>query len=253
MESSTRRSRGPGLHPGSRLANRAVDVVLLLVAAWLLLGPRGPLRLELEGWLADRRQARLVGDHWDALVAKEATPGGPSGGGAPGDEGAATTVLVEFTDYRCPFCRTAQEALDTVLLDRPDVRVVVRHLPMEELHPDAPLLARVSVCAERDPAWPAVHRALFDVRPSDAHDPRPDPHETGRTVSDALARAGAADPQAVLRCAEGVEAHRRVDRDRELARRLGVNATPTFLRPGRVAVGVLSPEALREMLGPSDP
>ena len=89
--------------------------------------------------------------------------GGPSG---PGDESELTVrpvdetdhirgnpnapiLLVEYSDYDCPFCKQFHETMDRIIDDfGTDGKVawVYRHFPLEQLHPNAPRLAEASEC-----------------------------------------------------------------------------------------------------------
>lgn len=211
---------------------RLLDVALLGGILWLLTRPGSGPRGFLEEIRTDRHESRVLEAAWPALLRGPAL-------GSPADD-AATVVM--FTDYRCPFCRQAQDVVDAVLESRPDVRVVVRHLPLRSLHPDAPLLALVSICAEDDPAWPEVHRALpeWPQREEEGKD------AAGRAI---LVGAGLEDPAEVLHCVDSEAARRRLREDTELAARLGLRATPTFVGAGSLEAGALSPERLTEMLG----
>lgn len=224
-----------------------VDGALLAAAAALLVQQGGSLRDAYDGWHRERSLRERAASRWSELT------GSPSGEHV---EDARTNgpVLVEFTDYRCPFCQRAQQALDSLSLvpvgpgraaggragSRPDpgLRRVVRHLPIASLHPDAPLLARVSLCAEADPAFPAVHRALYDA-PSPASD---------AALTRLLASAGVVRPDAVLRCAASPTAAERLRDDLRLAAELRLRATPTLLARDAVHEGTLSVARLREML-----
>lgn len=208
---------------------RLLDVALLGGVLWLLARPGSGLRGFLEEIRTDRQERRALRDAWPALLQGAAL-------GSPGED--APTVVM-FTDYRCPFCRQAQDVVDAVLENRPDARVVVRHLPLRSLHPDAPHLALVSICAEDDPAWPRVHRALPEW-------PQEEEDAAGRAI---LWSAGVEDPDEVLRCVDSEAARRRLREDTDLAARLGFRATPTFVGAGSIEAGALSPERLNEMLG----
>jgi len=96
----------------------------------------------------------------------------------------------------------------------------------------------VSVCAESDPAFPEVHRALYDA---------PSPASDG-ALTDLLVDAGVARPETVLRCARSPAADERIRDDLRLAAELGLRATPTFRARGAVHEGTLSVGRLREML-----
>lgn len=61
----------------------------------------------------------------------------------------APIVIVEYSDFDCPFCKAFHETMNTVM-DRyaADGKVawVYRHFPIENLHPSAPHIAAASEC-----------------------------------------------------------------------------------------------------------
>ncbi|WP_169927813.1 DsbA family protein [Labilithrix luteola] len=59
-----------------------------------------------------------------------------------------TATVVVFTDFQCPFCRRTHAKLEEALEARPNVRVVVRHVPLRS-HPDARTAAKTAICAEK--------------------------------------------------------------------------------------------------------
>lgn len=62
---------------------------------------------------------------------------------------AGTTTLVAFTDYECPYCRTAHLELSKALqtLPKTNVRIVRHHVPLPS-HPHAEQAARAAICVE---------------------------------------------------------------------------------------------------------
>ena len=61
---------------------------------------------------------------------------------------AATTAIVMFTDYECPFCRTADAALDTLHSIRPSLGVAIRHV-IRNGSERGRMLALTALCADR--------------------------------------------------------------------------------------------------------
>jgi len=61
----------------------------------------------------------------------------------------APIVIVEYSDFDCPFCKAFHETMNTIM-DRyaADGKVawVYRHFPIENLHPSAPHIAAASEC-----------------------------------------------------------------------------------------------------------
>jgi protein-disulfide isomerase len=83
---------------------------------------------------------------------------------AKGDRNARL-VLVEFTDYQCPFC--ARHARDTFpLIDAEYVktgklRYVTREFPLESIHPHAFKAAEAALCAGDQGKYWEMHGRLF--------------------------------------------------------------------------------------------
>ncbi|MFJ9539140.1 DsbA family protein [Streptomyces sp. NPDC101225] len=69
-------------------------------------------------------------------------------------EGAAVTI-VEYGDYECPYRSDAGPITRDLLLSRPDVRYVWRHLPLSDIHPHArPAAEATEAAAAREPSGP---------------------------------------------------------------------------------------------------
>jgi len=60
----------------------------------------------------------------------------------------AMLTLIEYTDFFCPYCGMAFQAFEDVMEKYPDdVRLVYRALPLDSLHPTAPLAAQAAEAA----------------------------------------------------------------------------------------------------------
>ena len=55
----------------------------------------------------------------------------------------AKNVIVEVTDFQCPYCIKANEYLHNKLKNRNDVVVYMMHFPLRNMHPKAELLAKI--------------------------------------------------------------------------------------------------------------
>lgn len=61
----------------------------------------------------------------------------------------APIVIVEYSDYDCPFCKNYHETMTRIMNDygsTGQVAWVYRHFPIEQLHPNAPGIALASEC-----------------------------------------------------------------------------------------------------------
>lgn len=95
----------------------------------------------------DRPGVNLAGDHYK---------GNPD----------ASVVVVEFSDYECPFCRDhaieTQPLIDETLVDTGDVLWVFKHLP-RNIHPRARVAAVAAECAGDQGQFWEMHDLLFET------------------------------------------------------------------------------------------
>lgn len=139
-------------------------------------------------------------------------------------------TIVEFSDFQCPFCAQAAEALAGVRERHPDVTVVYRHLPLPS-HPHAFAAAVASECAAEQGRFQAYHDHLFQHQDS-----------IGVTALDVVAqRTGVPDLDRFRACLGEDGPRNRVNRDRATAIRLGVNGTPAFITNGKMFSGSMPP------------
>ena len=139
-------------------------------------------------------------------------------------QGAATAkaVVVEFSDFECPFCgRHAQTTYREILgkfVDAGVVRYVFRHLPLEQLHPSAVRAATSSECARQQGKFWEMHDRLFA-------------NQKALGSPDLLSHAKAVglDEANFQACMDGGSASARVRADLAEAERLSLTATPAFL------------------------
>src|SRR5690606_11545460 len=72
-----------------------------------------------------------------------------AGEGPPRGPPDAPITLVEFSDYQCPYCKSAEKIVAEVLDRYPtQVRLVYRHFPLDNIHPQARGAAEAAACAE---------------------------------------------------------------------------------------------------------
>jgi protein-disulfide isomerase len=78
----------------------------------------------------------------------------------------ARVVLIDFSDYQCPFCgRFARETmpqLDKEYISTGKVKYIFRDLPIESIHPHAVKAAMAAGCADEQGKYWAMHYKLFD-------------------------------------------------------------------------------------------
>lgn len=154
--------------------------------------------------------------------------------GAPGAE----LELVMYGDFECPYCAAAQGILRRVeerLGDR--LRFVLRHFPLDSLHPHAARAAQAAEAAAAQGAFWEMHDALYAAR-GHLEDADLAAHAAG------LGLDGAA-VEAALR--DGTHAER-VEHDRQTGLAAGVTGTPGFFANGTLMTGAFDAGSLVEAL-----
>jgi protein-disulfide isomerase len=75
----------------------------------------------------------------------------------------ATVILVEFSDFQCPWCKRLLTELRQVRHRYPnDFAILYRHLPLTSLHPHAKAAAVAAECAGRLGHFEGMHDILFE-------------------------------------------------------------------------------------------
>jgi protein-disulfide isomerase len=173
----------------------------------------------------------------------------PPAAGAPPASAGGAKVLVEFSDYECPFCARAHAQLSGLRATRPDLQIVRRHFPLDaacnpalkrSIHPGACELARAAICADAQGRFAEMDDALF----ANQVDKQP--------VARLAARIGLDVPRFEA-CLGSPETARRLSADIADALKLDVRATPSYVLDGRVYPGELPPAVLAPAAGAPAP
>jgi Na+/H+ antiporter NhaA len=143
-----------------------------------------------------------------------------------GAEDAPVTV-VEYGDYECPYCGQAEMVVRELLTSfGDDVRYVWRHLPLNDVHPNAQMAAEAAEAAAAQGAFWEMHDRLLN-------------HQDELTPGD-LARYAAEIELDVDRFVEELRRHDhagRIDDDVATADASAVAGTPSFFINGRRHTG----------------
>ena len=138
----------------------------------------------------------------------------------------APVVIIEFSDFECPFCARAKDTVGRLMRNRPGARLIYVQYPILSLHPGAMLPSEAAVEAQRQGKFWEYHDALF------AHGPPFEKEKLLRIAAD-LDLDGPA-----MRRARERRTHRaRVEREMKLGEDLGITGTPTFFINGYRLVG----------------
>jgi Na+/H+ antiporter NhaA len=144
-------------------------------------------------------------------------------------------TLVEYGDFECPYCGMAEPVVRELLRDYGEIRYVWRHLPLNDVHPDAQLAAEAAeAAAKQDAFWP-MHDLLLD-------------HQDALHVRDLIGYAGSLGLD-IERFAADLRKHAgraHVDEDLESADLSNVSGTPTFFVNGKRHYGAYDIETLKK-------
>lgn len=136
----------------------------------------------------------------------------------------APIVIVEFFDYRCPYCHAAYEWVNELTRTRRDIRIVFKELPI--LSPESLEAARAALAAMPQGRYMQFHRALMQFR-----------GELGTARIDALARESGID---VVRMRRNMDSEAITDLLQDNiahARELNLSGTPGFMINGVLVEG----------------
>jgi Na+/H+ antiporter NhaA len=146
----------------------------------------------------------------------------------------APVTLVEYGDFECPYCGQAEQVIRELLASSgDDVRYVWRHLPLNDVHPNAQIAAEASEAAAAQGQFWQMHDTLLghqgDLRPTHLAD---------------YAREIGLDADRVVDGLHRREYAGRVSEDVASADESGVTGTPTFFINGRRHYGAYDIDTL---------
>ncbi len=161
--------------------------------------------------------------------------------GTPG----APVVLVEFSDYQCPFCKEEAKMLRTNLLSAypKQVRLYFKDMPLEQLHPWAKTAAIAGRCVFRQNAtlyWD-YHDWIYE------HQGEITPENLKTKVLE-WAKGKEIDALQLGRCIDTRATEADVNRTMAEAKALNVASTPTLFVNGRRLVGQVDWNMLRNVI-----
>jgi len=157
-------------------------------------------------------------------------PAAPIFGNPDGD-----VTVVEFFDYRCPYCKSvAGKAMETAKKDG-KVRVMFKELPI--LGPESVFAARAALAAQRQGKYIEYHLALMRSR-----------ERLTDEITIRIAQGVGIDLEKLKKDMGSPEIKRQLEANLELAQELGIRGTPAFIVGDRLAPGAIDEETLVKMI-----
>ncbi len=205
------------------------------VRAYLLENPE--VLLEAIKVLDDRKQAQQQVDDATLLKtnAKDIYEDGFSyvGGNPDGD-----ITLVEFSDYRCPYCRRAHPEVQKLLKTDGNIRFIYKEYPI--LGDDSLTSSRFAIATlltAGPKAYAKVNNALMELRPK----------PTAAALKK-IADAAGIDAAEITRKMDSPEVQKIIDANRALGQRLRISGTPSFILGDQFLRGYVPLKAMRDLV-----
>ena len=137
-------------------------------------------------------------------------------------------VMVEFSDFQCPFCATANKSVKQFMAKHKDkVTLVYKHFPLTQIHPEALPAARAAWAANKQGKFWEYHDALFA-------------NQAKLSETFYLETATGLKLDLNKFNADRKIADNFIVEDFKLGRKLGIDGTPTFIINGEVVTGAAS-------------
>jgi len=220
---------------------------LLTAALALVFGFLGAAVWSMTG-LADNRTRSFLMENPDMLIAmseelqaREASERLAEAGdevfeafpGAVLGNPQGSRVLVEFTDYNCPYCEASLRDVAQLIANDPELKVVVREWPIFE---GSDVASRMALAAAMQGKYRAFHEKMFELGPATPETVEAAAIAAGLNLEKARADA-VSDPVSV-----------ELARNQSLARAIGFSGTPAWVMGDQALGGAVGYETLKEAI-----
>ncbi len=146
-------------------------------------------------------------------------------------------ILVEFSDFQCPYCLEFYRTLKKFSTDHTrQVSIVYKHLPIESIHPEALSAAKAAWSAGRQGKFWDYHDALFEQQ-----------KDLSESLYIKIAKSLNLDISKFNNDRISSEASSAIQKDINLARKLKVSGTPFFVMGTEYVSGAVSLSKLEEV------
>jgi protein-disulfide isomerase len=146
-------------------------------------------------------------------------------------------MIVEFSDYQCPYCHQVESTVKQVLAKYGDkVGFAYRDFPLKAIHAQAEIAAVASRCALEQGKFWEYHDQLF---------------ATSNLEKDSLieyARNLKLDDKQFASCLTSNRYLAEIDKDVQEGRKVGVSGTPGFFINGIALSGAQSPDTFARLI-----
>lgn len=152
--------------------------------------------------------------------------------------GNGKILLVEFSDFQCPYCAAARTNLKIFVDKYPDrVKLVYKHFPLTQIHDQALPAAKAAWAAQQQGKFWEYHNALFDQQ-----------KVLNEQTYSAIAKTLGLDLAKFDRDRRSSQATRAIDADQKLGESIGIEGTPFMILNGEPLSGAVPVAELEKRL-----
>jgi len=143
-----------------------------------------------------------------------------------------SVTLVEFTDFACGYCRKSVADIAALAKANPDLRIVMRELPI--ISPHSAAAARMALAAAEQGKYPQFHDAMFAAGQLDP------------STIDAAARSAGLNLGRARKIAASAPVSAEIQQNLALAQKLGFGGTPSWVAGDALIAGAVGTDKLAE-------
>jgi protein-disulfide isomerase len=157
-------------------------------------------------------------------------PQSPVAGNPKGD-----VTMVEFFDYRCPYCKQVQPSLEKLVGDDHQLRFVLKEFPV--LGPESETAARVALAAKKQGKYDAFHRAMMAT--------------TGHIDEQVIFKVAASvglDVDRIKQDMKSPDVDQELKANLDLGKALDLDGTPSFIVGDTIVPGAISASDLKQLV-----
>jgi protein-disulfide isomerase len=176
---------------------------------------------------ADAKATKVLSNRRSEIFDDPATP---IGGNPQGD-----VTIVEFFDYRCPYCKQVLPSLQTLLKEDRNLRFLYKEMPV--LGPASVVAAHAALAAQRQGKYEAFHTAMMGTK--------------GQITEDTVykvANSVGLDVDRLKQDMTAPEIEQALKANLALADALNIRGTPGFIIGNHITPGALDLDALKDLI-----
>ncbi len=144
-------------------------------------------------------------------------------------------TLVEFFDYRCPYCKQVEPSIEKLVADDRQLRIVFKEFPV--LGPESEIAAHVALAARLQGKYDAFHRAMMNT--------------TGHIDEAVIYKVAASvglDVDKLKQDMAAPDIEKELKANLDIGNTLDLNGTPSFIVGNTIIPGAISVDDLKQLI-----